>query len=252
MDTLPQFSGMIRDEAFSPANELSRVADKIEWSRPPEMSDFERTAELEATVAYYSSGGLVDTEAAERKARFQLLQFSNLAWGRIVRKISGPRGSPYGARPKKPDAFQEVEIIATFEYTDIWKYTFRPRREAVNYFSAAVRGARTAELRYTPFLFPHPHAAPRVPLDPHRERAAGAGKGRQWGNEVRTPFLDAGQLALHYRDTSYQAVSPRFGISFGGMGSMLTNLAHLLGLGIHKSMEKASGYEKSKIQLGPT
>ena len=36
------------------------------------------------------------------------------------------------------------------------------------------------------------------------------------------------------------------------MGSMLTILAHLLGLSIHKSMETASGYEKSKIQLGLT
>ena len=74
----------------------------------------------------------------------------------------------------------------------------RPRQEAVNLFWEALRECSKATPQYTPFLAPRLSEALWPLQYPARERALEAEKNRQHRNDVKTSFLNTGQLALAY------------------------------------------------------
>ena len=65
-------------------------------------------------------------------------------------------------------------------------------------FSASLRERDGAEIQNTAFLEPNLYKAPRAPQDAAQKRAAGQEKTPQKRGAVRTPFLNAALLALHY------------------------------------------------------
>ena len=74
----------------------------------------------------------------------------------------------------------------------------RPRQAADNKFPEALREGSKATPRYTPFLAPKLGGGPWASHGPARKRAFEAEKNRQKRNDVKTSFLNTGQLALAY------------------------------------------------------
>ena len=65
-------------------------------------------------------------------------------------------------------------------------------------FSASLHERDRAEIPNTAFLEPNLHKAPRAPQAASHKRAAEQEKAPQKRGAVRTPFLNAAQLALRY------------------------------------------------------
>ena len=92
----------------------------------------------------------------------------------------------------------------------------RTRQEAVDPFSEALRHGRKACPPYVPSLAPRLGEASRAPQAPARKRAADAGKDRQRQNDLKTSFLDAGQLAPSF---SRYAVAGEVAGAWGNCGA---------------------------------
>ena len=94
----------------------------------------------------------------------------------------------------------------------------------------ALRGRRTACPPYTPFLSPNLVDAPWAAQDPVRKRAAKAGRRRRRRSSAKTSILKTSQLGLHYSRHIVAGESAGAWGNLGGLGAMLTNLAHPLEL----------------------
>ena len=119
----------------------------------------------------------------------------------------------------------------------------RPRQEAVNIFSEALRGGSKATPPYTPFLAPKLGESPSAPHDPARKRAFEAGGNRQERNAAKPSFLNTGQLALAYLRYIIAGELAGAWNKFGGLGALSTNLASILELSVIRNMETARRFE---------
>ena len=55
-----------RSESLSLADGMSRVSAKLKWSKPAEMNEFDKAAEIAAGTGYRALEDLLDTSKAER------------------------------------------------------------------------------------------------------------------------------------------------------------------------------------------
>ena len=67
-DVLPSTSPTPRrSDAAIMADDLSQLAERINWPRLPELKEFEQMAEMISSAGYYSSDELADTSSTERQ-----------------------------------------------------------------------------------------------------------------------------------------------------------------------------------------
>ena len=85
-------------DSFSLADEVSRAADSLKWSRLPEMREFEKIAEVSA-----STHRTTCSTQPQRKGNTSITCFSYLGgWERFWRRGQDRRAnSRHGAAPKK-------------------------------------------------------------------------------------------------------------------------------------------------------
>ena len=101
----------------------------------------------------------------------------------------------------------------------------RQRQEAVNFCSAALREGFKSTPPHTPFLAPKINEAPLALQGPTHKRATEAERSRQKRNDVKTSFLNTGQLALALLHYIIAGEIAGAWAKFGGLGALLTNLA---------------------------
>ena len=65
----PSSSDTANLDSLSLADELSRVADTIKWSKPLRMGEFEKIAEMATGTGYFALGNLLETSATERVSK---------------------------------------------------------------------------------------------------------------------------------------------------------------------------------------
>ena len=71
-DRLPSTSPTPRrSDAAIMADDLSQLAERINWPRLPELKEFEQMAELILSAGYYSSEELADTSPTERQQLYK-------------------------------------------------------------------------------------------------------------------------------------------------------------------------------------
>ena len=62
-----------RSDAAIMADDLSQLAERINWPRLPELKEFEQMAETILSAGYYSSDELADTSSTDRRQLYKLL-----------------------------------------------------------------------------------------------------------------------------------------------------------------------------------
>ena len=102
----------------------------------------------------------------------------------------------------------------------------RPRREAANLLSEALRDGRAACSPYTHFLTPKIADALWAPQDPIRRRAVEPERHCRRRNSAETAFLNTGQLALHYLRYIVAGEITLAWEALGGMTAIPPNHAH--------------------------
>ena len=142
-----------------------------------------------------------DASASERAPSYKARADGRLGWARMLRRILDS-GSPLSEAPLKQalpyeegDEFAAIKANKTLQ--DIGEPS-RPRQEAANLSSEALRESSKACPPYFPFFPPKLGGAPWAPQDPARRRAAGAEKVRQRRSGAQLSFLDTGRLAAPY------------------------------------------------------
>ena len=150
---------------------------------------------------------------------------------------------------KKAHLYKEVGIFAAIKADKMLHGAgeiLRPRQEAANLFPAALRGGGKSCPPYAPFFPPKMGEAPWAPQGPAFKRAAGAGKARQQRDDVKTSFLNSGQLALS--DMRYfvaREIAGDWG-HFGALGAFFANLAHFMEISIIENMGTVSRFERAQ------
>ena len=238
-----------RSDAAIMADDLSQLAERINWPRLPELKEFEQTAELILSAGYYSSEELADTSPTERQQLYKLLAEGRPGWSRLLRKILGAKAPPIEVEIKKALPFSEIDIFGAIKAHTALNgigELLRPRQEAVNIFSAALYEGSKAIPPYIPFVAPKLWEAPWSLQDPAHKRAGEAERSRQKRNAAKTSFLNTGQLALAYLRYIIAGELSGAWTKFGGLGAMLTNLASILELSVLRNMETACRFERTQ------
>ena len=227
------------------ADGLSKVADKLQWCRQPEVLEFDKMAEVCPIAGYCCLDEVMDTSAVERELLYKALIAERPAGARASRKIPDSKAPPI--EPKvKGTAFKEVEIYVKLKARNLLSGVgdiLRPRREAVNMYSAVLHGAMMAEPLFPAFLQPMLDEVPWAPRNAARNRANELAKARRKQKPARTPFLNSAQLALHFLRYIMTGDVAGAWQNIGGMGAAL---AHLMELSIRQNMETARRYEKAQ------
>ena len=249
-DVLPSTSPTPRrSDAAIMADDLSQLAERINWPRLPELKEFEQMAELILSAGYYSSEELADTSPTERQQLYKLLADGRPGWSRLLRKILGAKAPPIEVETKKALPFTEIDIFAAIKnHPTLYGLgeLLRPRQEAVNIFSEAMYEGSKAIPPYIPFVAPKLWEAPWALQDPTHKRAAESERSRQKRNAVKTSFLNTGQLALTYLRYIMAGELSGAWTKFGGLGAMLTNLASIMELSVLQNMETACRFERTQ------
>ena len=231
------------------ADDLSQLAERINWPRLPELKEFEQMAELILSAGYYSSEELADTSPTERQQLYKLLADGRPGWSRLLRKILGAKAPPIEVETKKALPFTEIDIFGAIKnHPTLYGLgeLLRPRQEAVNIFSEAMYEGSKAVPPYIPFVAPRLWEAPWALQDPAHKRAAESERSRQKRNAVKTSFLNTGQLALAYLRYIIAGELSGAWSKFGGLGALLTNLASILELSVLQNMETACRFERTQ------
>ena len=158
-------------------------------------------ADMIISAGRYNFDDLADTSTAERTQLYKILSDGRAGWARLLRKMLDAKSPPTEIEAKKPLPYKEVDIFAAIRANPALRgigELLRPRQEAVNLFWEALRECSKATPQYTPFLAPRLSEALWPLQYPARERALEAEKNRQHRNDVKTSFLNTGQLALAY------------------------------------------------------
>ena len=104
-----------RSDAAVMADDLSQLAERINWPRLPELKEFEQMAELILSAGYYSSEELADTSSTERQQLYKLLAEGRPGWPRLLRKILGAKAPPTEVEIKKALPFSEIDIFGAIK-----------------------------------------------------------------------------------------------------------------------------------------
>ena len=152
-----------RSDASIMADDLSQLAERINWPRLPELKEFEQMAELILSSGYYSSEELADTSPTERHQLYKLLAEGRPGWSRLLRKILDAKAPPIEVESKKALPYTEIDIFAAIKnHPTLYGLgeILRPRQEAVNIFSEAMYEGSKAVPPYIPFVAPRLWEAP--------------------------------------------------------------------------------------------
>ena len=76
------------------ADDLSQLAEQINWPRLPELKGFEQMAEILLSAGYYSADELADASWTERQQLYKLLAEGRPGWARLLCKILDARAPP--------------------------------------------------------------------------------------------------------------------------------------------------------------
>ena len=123
------------------ADELSRLAEQINWPRLPELKEFEQMAEMILSAGYYSSEELADTSSAERQQLHKISSGGRAGWARLLRKILDAKAPPTEVEIKKALPYSEVNIFGAVKAHPSLSGIgdlLRPRQAAANLFSEAL------------------------------------------------------------------------------------------------------------------
>ena len=90
------------------------------------------------------------------------------------------------------------------------------------------------------------HFCPRSSMDPDYKRACENGKTRQQRNGVQTRFANCPQLALSYLRYIIAGEAAGAWKAFGGMGAMLSHLAHLQKVAMTQNAETSFRFERAQ------
>ena len=234
-----------RPEYQNLADELSLAADSLAWSRRPELKECEAMAELVAAEGYYDMADLADASANERAQLFKRLAEGKSGRARALRKILDSKQ----LATEMETAYKEIDVSAAIKnrkhlsgLADI----LIPNQEAANLFSEELRNGKRALPPYTPFLLPKLNEAPWVAQDPDYKRARENEKLRQQRNGVKTLFMNSSQLSLAYLRYIVAGEVAGAWDAFGGMGAMLSHLAHLHKLSATQNMETSFRFERAQ------
>ena len=192
---------------------------------------------------------LADASANERTQLFKRLAETKSGRARILRKILDSKQLATEIETKKAPAYKEIDIFAAIKnrkhlsgLADI----LIPNQEAANLFSEELRNGKRALPPYTPFLPPKLNEAPWVAQDPDYKRACENEKLRQQRNGVKTLFMNSPQLSLAYLRYIIAGEVAGAWDAFGGMGAMLSHLAHLHKLSVTQNMETSFRFERAQ------
>ena len=117
----------------------------------------------------------------------------------------------------------------------------RPRQKAANLFSAAMSEPQSADLPYTASIGPKPvRCNTDCPGVPKVEKV------RQRWNGAKTELLNAGHLALSFLRYFVAGKVAGASTKFGGLATMLANLAHLPDLSVPRDAETDSECKKAQ------
>ena len=131
------------------ADELSRVACTLKWSRNPDKREFGKLAKMANTAGCLTLGDLRHSTAADRDLLYQLLLTPGAGCARAMRMISWSRAGTQ-SQPKKQCSFREVDISAEINTDPTLKGVgeiLLPRRGSASLFSADFCGRRAAYQR---------------------------------------------------------------------------------------------------------
>ena len=138
-------------------------------------------AETVLSAGYYSPEERADTSTAERTQLYEILSDGRAGWARLLRKILDAKSPPTEMGAKKVLPCKEVNLFGAMRahprLSRIGEL-LRPRQEAVNLFSEALREGSKATPPYTPFLAPKLGNFPWALRDPAHKRAAEMEKNR--------------------------------------------------------------------------
>ena len=93
------------------ADELSRLAEQIDWPRYPELKEFEQMADTILSAGYYSAEELADTSSTERQQLYKISSGGRAGRARLARKILDAKAPPPEVEIKKSPPFSEVNIF---------------------------------------------------------------------------------------------------------------------------------------------
>ena len=170
-DMLPSTSPTTRrSDAAIMADELSQLAERINWPRLPELKEFEQMAELILSAGYYSSEELADTSPTERQQLYKLLAEGRPGWSRLLRKILGAKAPPTEVEIKRAPPSSEIDIFGAIKARTAVNgigELLRPRKELSTFFrKLCMRAPRRSRLTYLlwPQSYGKLHGPSRTPL----------------------------------------------------------------------------------------
>ena len=134
---------------------------------------------------------LTNAPTAERSQLYEALPDGRPGWARLLRMASGAIAPPTEEGLKRALPYKEADICEDIKNQKTPQGVgklLRPRQEAANLFSEALRAGGKACPPYVPFLSPKFEDAPRALQDPDRKRAADARKDRQRRNGAQTSY----------------------------------------------------------------
>ena len=194
-----------------------------------------------------------------REPLYKTLATDRPAWARVSRNMLDFEAPPVETKAEPP-SFTKVDTFAALQSIDASSGMgdiLRPRQEAVNMFSAALRGGNKFGSPCTASLGPELSEVRWTPEDAARKRASEQEKARQKEMPSARPPLTPGILPRITPDTSSQVESQGRGKSLekwcsrrSRMGAAPTRLAHLQELSETPNMEAASRFEKAQHSSG--
>ena len=123
------------------------MADKVKRFKQPEMSEFERLAEICTISGYYCLEEVRCTSAARREPLQKSLSTERPVWARIFRKNPDSKAPPVET-VARPAPFKKGDIYTTLLGIDALGGIggiLRLHQESVNMFPAAPHGGNKAE-----------------------------------------------------------------------------------------------------------
>ena len=164
-----------QDHGCKMAGEISEVADKIKWYRHPEISEIERTAATCSIAGYCCLEEVMATSETEREPLYKSSAGDWPAWAQAFRKILDSIAPTVEAKVRAA-LYKEVDLYAESQACDLLSGTgeiSRPRQEAPNMSSAALREGMKAGPLYTASLETKLSEAPWAPQGAAHQRANG-------------------------------------------------------------------------------
>ena len=117
-----------RSDASIMADELSRLAEQINWPRVPELKEFEQMADTILSAGYYSAEELADASLAERQQLYKISSDGRAGWARLLRKILDAKAPPTEVEIKMLKWKEELSAFSRIRMGK-WRRPLRKRKE---------------------------------------------------------------------------------------------------------------------------